>query len=454
MITKLFDLENQLLLSVFCNVFNPLFLVANTQATVLLSLTVIVLLILSFFISGAEVAFFSLTYRDVNLLKTKQDSGWKRIANLLEEPKTLLASLMIANSLVKIAVIILLNVLVDEIHIINEDLIWERVVLLGIKVLVITALIVLFGEILPKVRATQNNLRFAYEASYLVEILYYLFNRIATRLMNMSDSIERFMGGRVSRAFSQQQLEAAIKSTVQEEDEQRILTGIYKFGDITVKQIMRTRLDVSGIDHNLSFTELKKRVEELHYSRLPVYKGSLDDIIGVIHTKDLLLYLNEPATFNWHSVLRNPYFVHEQKYIEHLLNEFQTKRIHFAVVVDEFGGTSGIVTLEDILEEIIGDIKDEFDEEESVNKKIDDNTYVFEGGIMVNDVASIMGLSSDTFDSVKGESDSLAGLILEIAGQIPKLNDSVRVGDFEFVILEVERNRIKKVKVVVNRHGD
>lgn len=434
--------------------FSPLFLVANTQATVLLALTVIVLLILSFFISGAEVAFFSLTYRDVNLLKTKQDSGWKRIANLLEEPKTLLASLMIANSLVKIAVIILLNVLIDEIHIINEELLWERVVLLGIKVVVITALIVLFGEILPKVRATQNNLRFAYEASYLVEVLYYLFSRIATRLMHMSDSIERFMGGRVSRAYSQQQLEAAIKSTVQEEDEQRILTGIYKFGDITVKQIMRTRLDVSGIDHNLSFSELKKRVEELHYSRLPVYKGSLDDIIGVIHTKDLLLYLNEPDSFNWHSVLRNPYFVHEQKYIEDLLKEFQTKRIHFAVVVDEFGGTSGIVTLEDVLEEIIGDIKDEFDEEESVNKKIDDNTFVFEGGIMVNDVASIMGLSSDTFDPVKGESDSLAGLILEIAGQIPQVNDSVKIGDFEFVILEVERNRIKKVKVVVNRHED
>lgn len=454
MITKLFDLENPLLLSVICDVFNPLFLVANTQATVLLALTVIVLLILSFFISGAEVAFFSLTYRDVNLLKTKQDSGWKRIANLLEEPNILLASLIIANSLVNIAIIILLNVLIDEIHIINEVFLWERIVLLSIKIIVITALIVLFGEILPKVRATQNNLRFAYEASYLVEILYYLFNRIATRLLNMSDSIERFMGGRVSRAYSQQQLEAAIKSTVQEEDEQRILTGIYKFGDITVKQIMSTRLDVSGIDHNLSFGELKKRVEELHYSRLPVYKGSLDDIIGIIHTKDLLLYLNEPDTFNWHTVLRNPYFVHEQKYIEDLLKEFQTKRIHFAVVVDEFGGTSGIVTLEDILEEIIGDIKDEFDEEESVNKKIDENTFVFEGGIMVNDVARIMNLSSDTFDSVKGESDSLAGLILEIAGQIPQVNDSVRIGDFEFVILEVERNRIKKVKVTVNRHED
>lgn len=434
------------------DIFYPMFLVANTQATVLLALSVIVLLILSFFIAGAKVAFFSLTYRDVNLLKTKQDSGWKRIANLLEEPKTLMASLVIANSFVNIAIIILLNVLVDEIHIINEGVFWEKVVLLVIKIFVITSMIILFGEILPKVRATQNNLRFAYESSYLVEILYYLFNRIATKLMNMSESLEKFMGGRVTRAYSQQQLEAAIKSTVEEEDEQRILTGIYKFSDITVKQIMSTRLDVSGVDFNLSFGELKKRVEDLHYSRLPVYKISLDDIVGIIHTKDLLLYLNEPDTFNWHSVLRTPYFVHEQKYIEDLLKEFQTRRIHFAVVVDEFGGTSGIVTLEDILEEIIGDINDEFDIEESVNKKIDANTFIFEGGTMVNDVASIMGLPSDTFHAVKGESDSLAGLILEISGEIPAVNDVVKGGDFEFEILEVERNRIKKVKVTVDRN--
>lgn len=425
-------------------------LIVNTQATVLLSLTVIVLLIISFFISGAEVAFFSLTYRDVNLLKTKQDSGWKRIANLLEEPKTLLASLMIANSLVNIAIIILLNVLIDEVHIIDEVMWWQITLVLFIKVIFITSIIVLFGEILPKVRATQNNLRFAYEASYLVEILYLLFNRIATLLMNMSDRIEKSMGGRATRAYSQQQVEAAIRSTVEEEEEQRILTGIYKFGGITVKQVMRTRLDVSGIDFKLNFKELKAKVEELHYSRLPVFRGSLDDIVGMIHTKDLLLYLNEPDNFDWHTVLRNPYFVHEQKYIEDLLKEFQGKRIHFAVVVDEFGGTSGIVTLEDILEEIIGDIKDEFDEEESGNKKLDDNTYIFEGRTMLNDVASAMDLPSNTFDAVKGESDSLAGLVLEVAGEIPRVNDSVKAGDFEFVVLEVERNRINKVKVVVN----
>ena len=443
-------MENQLLFSFIGKAMYPLFLVANTQVTILLALSVIVLLILSFFISGAEVAFFSLTYRDVNLLKTKQDPGWKRLAHLLEEPKTLLASLMIGNSLVNIAAIILLNVLIDEIHIIEQVFLWQRLVLLGIKVVVITSLVVLFGEVLPKVRATQNNLRFAYEASYLVEILYLLFNRIGTRLMSMSESIEKSMGGRASRAYSQQQLEAAIKSTVQEEDEQRILTGIYKFSDITVKQIMRTRLDVSGIDYNMNFGEVKKRVEELHYSRLPVYKGSLDDIAGMIHTKDLLLYLNEPDNFNWHTVLRTPYFVHEQKYIEDLLKEFQTKRIHFAVVVDEFGGTSGIVTLEDILEEIIGDIKDEFDDEETINTKLDENTYIFEGGIMVNEVAGIMSLPADTFDSVKGESDSLAGLILEVAGEIPKVDDTVSIGDFEFIIMEVDRNRIKKVKAIVH----
>ncbi len=416
----------------------------------MLALTVIIFLILSFFISGAEIAFFSLTYKDVNLLKTKQDAGWKRIANLLEEPKTLMGALLIANSLVNIAVIILSNVLIDQIIVVNSVLWWEKLIVIGVKVIVITSVLVLFGEVLPKVRATQNNLRFAYEASYLVEILYYLFNKMATRLINITDNLERFFGGRVSRASSQQQLEEAIKSTVQEEEEQRILTGIYKFGDITVKQIMRTRLDVHGVDFNLSFAELKQSVEDLHYSRFPVYKSSLDDIAGIIHTKDLILYLNEPDDFNWHTILRVPYFVHEQKYIEDLLKEFQRRRIHFAIVVDEFGGTSGIVTLEDILEEIIGDIHDEFDEEEQGNKKIDEKTYIVEGGTMISEVCSLMSLPQDTFNDVKGESDSIAGLLLEVAGEIPKVNDKLSVGNFEFTIEEVDRNRLKKIRITVN----
>jgi putative hemolysin len=430
------------------DIFSPLLLVTNVQATTMLAAIVLVLLLLSFFISGAEVAFFSLTYRDINMLKTKQDTGWKRIANLLEQPKELLASLMIANTLVNIAIIVLSNFLIDQILVLKPGD-WSEFFGYVIKVVVIASLIILFGEVLPKVRATQNNLRSAYEVSFLVEVIYYLFKRIGGWLIKVSDSTEKLFGGKSSRAYTQQQLEEAIKSTIHEEDERRMLAGIYKFAHITVKQIMRTRLDVSGIDYSISFDALKRKVEELHYSRLPVYKSSLDDIVGIVNTKDLLPYLNEPDNFDWHIVLRPPYFVHEQKFIEDLLKEFQNRRIHFAVVVDEFGGTSGIVTLEDILEEIIGDIKDEFDEEESNNNKIDDGTYVFEGRTMIHDACKLMGLPEDTFDRVKGESDSLAGLILEQAGDIPKPNDMVMVGDFEFTILEVDRNRIRKVKVAI-----
>lgn len=438
------------LLNIFSpDIFSFILLVASVQATTILAAVVLILLILSFFISGAEVAFFSLSYRDINMLKTKQDSGWKRITNLLEDPRTLNACLLIANVLVNIAIIVLSNVLIDQLIPNFEG--YPAVGFL-VKVLSITFVIVLIGEILPKVRANQNNLRVAYEAAYLVEIIYYLFKRFGHWLNKISDGIESFMGGSASRAYAQQQLEEAIKSTIHEEEEQRILAGIYKFGHITVKQIMRTRLDVSGINHTLTFGELKQKVEELHYSRLPVYKMSLDDIVGMIHTKDLMAHLNEPDNFDWQPLMRIPYFVHEQKFIEDLLKEFQTKRIHFAVVVDEFGGTSGIVTLEDILEEIIGDIKDEFDDEESGNKKIDDDNYIFEGKTMINDVCKTMGLSVDTFDNQKGESDSLAGLVLEIAGEIPKVNDVLTAGDFQFIILEVDRNRIRKVKVSINRN--
>ena len=418
------------------------------QATAILAAVVIFLLILSFFISGAEIAFFSLTARDINTLKTKQDPAWKRIADLLEEPRNLLATLMVANSVVNIAVIILTNLLIDQVVTFRQYGFWPWIVLI-IKIVLITSIIVLFGELLPKMRASHNNLRTAYESSYLVEMLSYAFGRIGNWLLKISDSIERSLKSKKSKGYNQQQLEEAIRSTVHEVEEQRILAGIYKFGNITVKQIMRTRLDVSGIDYNISFKELKQKIEELHYSRLPVYRESLDDIAGLIHTKDLIQYLDSPDDFDWHSVLRTPYFVHEQKYIEDLLKEFQTKRTHFAIVVDEFGGTSGIVTMEDILEEVVGEIKDEFDEEETGNKKIDETTFVFEGNTMIHDACAVMGLPSETFDNVRGDSDSIAGLMLELAGEIPKVNDVLMVGDFEFVIMEVDRNRIRKVKVLI-----
>lgn len=426
-----------------------LFLAANPQGIAVLIALVLFLLLISFFIAGAQIALFSLTYRDINMLKTKQDEGWKRIVTLLEEPKALLGSLLIANCLVNLGIIILSNFLIDELLPIKNT--WWVVDFL-IKIGVVTSFIVLFGEVLPKVWASQNNLRFAYNASRIVEIIHLLFRRISVSLVNTSDRIERFLGKKAA-SYSLKELDHAIDITTNNdasEEEKNILKGIVKFGNITVKQIMRTRLDVSGINYNITFPELVRQVEELHYSRLPVYKENLDEVVGIIHTKDILPYLNEESIFNWHQLLRQPYFVHEQKLIEDLMKEFQGKRIHFAVVVDEFGGTSGIVTLEDIMEEIIGEIKDEFDEEESGDKKIDDRNYIFEGKTMINDVCKKMGLASDTFDMVRGGSDSLAGLVLELAGEFPKESEVISSGDFQFTVLELERSRIKKVKITVN----
>lgn len=429
---------------------SPILLLAiNTQGITLLVVVVLFLLLVSFFLSGAEVAFFSLNYRDINTLKTKQDTGWKRIVNLMKEPKILLGSLLIANCLVNMAIIILSNFLIDALLPIEQKL-W--VIAFIIKIIIVTSFLLLFGEVLPKVWANQNNLRFAYNASYIVEIIHYVFRRISVSLVGMSDRLEGYLGGG-SSANSLDELNRDIDSSTDNDvSEKNILKGITKFGKITVRQIMRTRLDVSGVSHNIDFHELIRRVEELHYSRLPVYKENLDEVIGIINTKDLILYLNEGADFDWRQLLRQPYFVHEQKLIEDLLNEFKTRRVHFAVVVDEFGGTSGIVTLEDILEEIIGDIRDEFDEEESGNGKVDDQTYIFEGKTMINDACKMMGLPLNTFDKVRGESDSLAGLVLELAGEFPKIDDVVYSGDFEFTVLELDRNRIKKVKITIKPH--
>lgn len=425
----------------------------NTQAVTTMVVAIILLLSLSFCLSGAEIAFFSLTYKDINMLKTKNHPSAKRILQLLDNPKTLLGSMLIANSIVNISIILLTNFLIDEVISVQlHEVFWLAFL---IKVIFVTFLLVLFGEVMPKVMATQNNLMFAYNPIILtvVEFFKYFFRRMSLWLVGYSDAIESKLGPKDSAAYSLEQLDHAIDLTVAEDttvEEKNILKGIVKFGNITVKQIMKTRLDVSGIDYNSTFLQVKERVEELHYSRLPVYDTTLDEIKGILHTKDLLPHLREPNDFPWHSLIRQPYFVHEQKLIDDLLQEFQQKRIHFAVVVDEFGGTSGIVTLEDIMEEIIGDIKDEFDEEETGNKKIDEYNFIFEGKTMLHDVCKTMNLSLDTFDSVKGESDSLAGLVLEIAGEFPKNNEVIKSGDFDFTVMDIQKNRIQKVKVTVH----
>ncbi len=425
------------------------FLAITPAATTVLIFIILILLIVSFLVAGSEVAFFSLTMKDINVLKTRQQPSFKRIVTLLEQPKTLLAAMLITNSFVNIGIILISNILIDNWTLGIPIEFWT---LFLIKVISVTFLLVLFAEVLPKVWATHHKIWFASTASLIIEIFGSIFYRLSKRLVSFSDNVEKRLTTQNSSSTGNSNLDYAIDLLPEHEasvEEKQILKGIRKFGDTMVKQIMRTRLDVSGVDMNTGFSEVINKVSELHYSRVPVFKNNLDEITGMLHTKDLLPYLNEANEFDWHSLIRQPHFVHEQKLIEDLLQEFRAKRNHFAIVVDEFGGTSGIVTLEDIMEEIIGDIKDEFDDEESMNKKIDDYNYIFEGKTMINDVCKAMNLPVDSFDSVRGDSDSLAGLVLEIAGEFPQINELLVQGDFTFIPLEINKNRIDKVKVII-----
>ncbi len=428
------------------------FLVITPAATTILLFSVVVLFFISFLIAGSEVAFFSLTVKDINMLKTRQQPSYKRIVTLLEHPKSLLASMLISNSLVNIGIILISNTLMNS---------WigalglQAMVQFIIKVVIVTSLLLLFGEVLPKVWATHHRIWFASTASLIIEIFYSLFYRISIRMVRLSDLIERGIHSGTP-GMDDTQLEYAIDLLPEHEatsEEKQILKGIRKFGNTTVKQTMRTRLDVSGIEYSIPFGELKNKVIEMHYSRLPVYRNNLDEIAGILHTKDLLPYLDQDH-FDWHTLMRSVFYVHEQKLIEDLLQEFRTRRIHFAVVVDEFGGTSGIITLEDIMEEIIGEIQDEFDDEHSANRKLDDFNYIFEGKTMINDVCRILHLPGDTFEKIRGDSDSLAGLVLEIAGEFPQVNEAVVWEGFTFVPLEINKNRLEKVKITLKKNEE
>ncbi|MEO6905503.1 MAG: gliding motility-associated protein GldE [Ginsengibacter sp.] len=430
------------------NSYQLLTIIAITPAaTTILASILVVLFVLSFLFSGSEMAFFSLSLKDINMLKTRQQPSYKRIITLLENPKTLMASLLISNCFVNIGIILISNSLMNEwIHTLGLN----SIINLLIKVVVITCALVLFCEVLPKIWATHHKIWFASTASITVDVFNRILFKLSERVASFSDSIERTFHSR-STKMDDSQIDNAIdllpdnKAT---SEEKQILKGIRKFSNTTVKQTMRPRLDVSGIELSTTFTNVIKRVKEFSYSRLPVYKSNLDEIVGILHTKDLLSHLQEEE-FDWHPLMRPVFYVHEQKLIEDLLQDFRNKRIHLAVVVDEFGGTSGIVTLEDIMEEIIGDIQDEFDDEQSINKKIDSYNYIFEGKTMINDVCKILNIPLHTFDLLRGESDSLAGLILEIAGEFPKVNEQFETNNFSFTVLEINKNRIEKVRLTL-----
>ena len=410
-----------------------------------------VLLFLSFIIAGSEVAFFSLSYKDIQSIKNKPYRPYQRIITLLEQPKKLLTSMLIANSFINICIILIANVIIDHFFVFDQISVpgFEFIV----KVVFVTLLLLFFGEILSKVMATQNNIRFAQDFGFIIQGVYFIFSKPSSFMVKYTNSIEKMMAKKkINNSYSMEELDHAIELTtspIHQTNEKNILKGIVKFGNITVKQIMKTRLDVDGVEEEISFNELLEHIKEHNYSRFPVFKEDLDTIVGMIHTKDIIPHINEGASYNWRPLMRPAFFVHEQKMIEDLLKEFQLKRIHFAVVVDEFGGTSGIITLEDILEEIVGDIKDEFDEEESMIKKIDDYHYIIEGKTAINDFCNFIDMPTNTFDGIKGESDTMAGLFLELAGHFPSLQQVVKFKQFSFTVMEIQKNRIHKIQLII-----
>lgn len=421
---------------------------ATASSTTILIIAILVLLLMSAVIAGAETAFFSLTLKDINYLKVNEKPSARIAIDLLDHPKLLLATILVANNFINIAIVISTNVLVSALISPTINVILSFL----IQVIVVTFLLVLFGEVLPKVYATQNNLRMALFSAQYIKILLGIFKPISSTLVSSTSFIETKLGRKVGKNISNEDFEHAIELTVGHtatKEEVNIFKGILKFGNISAKQVMRTRLDVSALDYELTFSEVRDYCLDAGYSRLPVFKDSLDKVAGVIHTKDFLPHIDKDS-FDWHVLIRPAYFVHESKLIEDLLKEFQQKRMHFAIVVDEFGGTSGIITLEDIMEEIIGDIKDEFDEDDLHYKKIDDNNFIFEGKTLINDVCRVLGMPSDTFEPVRGESDSLAGLILEISGKFAAVNESVKYEHYEFTVLAIEKMRIQRVKVTIH----
>jgi gliding motility-associated protein GldE len=395
------------------------------------------------------MAYFSLTLKDINMLKTRQQPSYKRIVTLLENPKSLMASLLIANTFVNIGIILISNLLLDQ-WITTLNL--HFVINFLLKIIIISLVLILFCEVLPKVWAAHHKIWFASTASMVVDVFNSMLSGISLQLVGLDSSIERaFKSGNEIKDDSQ--LDDAIDllpDNKASSEEKQILKGIRKFSNTTVKQTMRPRLDVTGIDASVPFTTVLEKVKDYSYSRLPVYKSNLDEIVGILHTKDLLSHLNDKE-IDWHPLMRPVFYVHEQKLIEDLLQDFRNKRIHMAVVVDEFGGTSGIITLEDIMEEIIGDIQDEFDDEQSGNKKIDDYNYIFEGKTMINDLCRVLKIPTHTFDLLRGESDSLAGLILEIAGEFPTINQQFETNNYIFTVLEINKNRIAKVKLTLKQ---
>ena len=410
--------------------------------------SILFLLIASGLISGAEVAFFSLTKEHLESEKEKISRQMEITKKLLKQPKRLLATILITNNFINIA-IVLLFALIGEILFSSIE---NQLLILLIEIGLITFLILFFGEILPKVYANRNALKFSKSMAFPV----YFIDRYLLFFITLPMSkVTRFMESRLlqkNNEFSIDKISQALELTAEEEttkEEQRILKGIVNFGNTDTKQVMCPRIDLFALSQEMDLETIINQILQRGFSRVPVYQETIDNVIGILYTKDLLPYLDRP-NFKWQKLLKPPFYVPENKKLDDLLKEFQNKKIHLAVVVDEYGGTSGVITLEDVIEEIVGDISDEFDDEELIYSKLDNRTYVFDAKINLKDFCKVIEIDEDEgFEKAKGESESLAGFILELSQAFPKIGQVVLYNSYQFIVESVDRKRIKRVKVIL-----
>jgi putative hemolysin len=410
-------------------------------------LILIILLFGSALMSGSEVAYFSFRPEDIEKFKTNKSKQSQIALKLYNNPEKLLSTVLVANNTINIAIVLLAAYLSSRMFVFSS----EPVIGFIINVVVITFLLLFFGEVMPKVYASRNHVAVALFMAYPLTVLEKIFQPVTYLLIFSSSFVKKRTGTRRSN-ISMDDLSDALELTSDDfNEDEKILKGIVNFGNINVSAIMCPRIDVTAINIKSGFDKIVPVIISSGFSRIPVYSGSFDTVKGILYAKDVLPYTNNPGSFKWQALLRPPYFVPETKKINDLLKEFQSRKIHMAVVIDEYGGTSGIVTLEDILEEIVGEITDESDEDQFIFRKLDEKTYIFEGKILLNDFCKIIEIEEDLFEEIRGESETLAGLILELTGEIPQKDQIIKHGKFVFKIESADRRRIKEVRVEINR---
>ena len=405
---------------------------------------------------AVEVAIFLFKHDEIAQLEKSNDSTDIIILDFIKKPRRFLATFVLTTTLFTLAIVLMFENILETLlqHDFSET---HSTLIFIIKISFETFIIVLFAEVVPKLYATQNYYKVARYTIQLLRIFDTIFSPFVKTLIATSNFFEKRLEG-FSNSVSAQDIDDAIDITTSKEKDKsdsqkndtKMLKSIVKFGNITVSQIMHSRMDVVGVDHDASFAGLLEIVRESGYSRIPVFEDDIDKIIGVLYVKDLLKHIDAPDDFNWIELIKPAFFVPENKKIDDLLEDFQTKRVHMAIVVDEYGGSSGIVTLEDVLEEVIGDIKDEFDDASEIDfKKLDNHNFIFEGRTALNDVCKVLEISSNTFDEVRGVADSLAGLILELNAEIPIEGDVLKFKNYTFLILEADKTRVIRVKITI-----